>query len=243
MRLVLEMADSPNTVGTNNNNNGNGNNNNNNNNNNNGSGNGAANKKNNTTAKNNAKKNNKKSTTKKAPSAKTQARLDLEKRAKNMLNTELGIKSKPMEYKPIAKFLAKKYNSEKERVGNIDDHIELIRKQRAEKNAAKSATAKNKPVKKAKVKRTTVSGKESTYKNNMKAAKALLNHRLKIKSTPPEHNPIAKIMRAVYTNESKRNADINAHVEKVRKGREEAAKSGAILGRLKRNSTRKNRNS
>lgn len=202
-------------------------------------------KKNNTTAKNNKKNNtnkkNTKTTVKKSPSAKTVARKENEKKAKAMLNNALNINSKPMEYKPIVKYMHKKYNSEKERVGDIDDHIELIRKQRAEKSAAKQKTVKNTPVKKEKKKRTTVSNKESTYKDDMKAAKALLNSRLSIKSTPPEHNPIAKIMRGQYNSEADRNAAINAHIEKVRKGREQAKETKSAVGRLKKNATRKNR--
>jgi hypothetical protein len=205
---------------------------------------------NNTTAKaaNNTANNKGKNKTKKAPSAKTLQRKENQKIAKSMLNNALGINSKPKEYNPIVTYLRKKYNSEKERVGDIDDHIEVIRKQRAEKNAAAAATKKNKPEKKPKKKRTTVSKNEATYKANMKAAKAMLNAKLSIKSTPPEHNPIARLMRNKTLTNNARQAAINAHIQRVKEDRNASKATGARVGRLKKpekpkNATRKNRRS
>jgi hypothetical protein len=67
------------------------------------------------------------------------------------------------------------------------------------------------------------SRKEIGFAVNMKHAKKTLNNALGIKSMPPEFNPLIKIMKADYNSEAAKKAAINAHIEKVRKGREEKA--------------------
>jgi hypothetical protein len=77
------------------------------------------------------------------------------------------------------------------------------------------------------------SRKEIGFAVNMKHAKKTLNNALGIKSMPPEFNPLIKIMKASYNSETDKKSAIDAHIEKVRKGREEKAAAKSA----KKNST------
>lgn len=66
------------------------------------------------------------------------------------------------------------------------------------------------------------SNAEIKYAVAMKRAKTLLNQTLKIKSMPPEFNPLVTIMRKNYASSANRNAAIQNYVEKVRTRREKA---------------------
>ena len=65
------------------------------------------------------------------------------------------------------------------------------------------------------------SRKEIGFAVNMKHAKKTLNNALGIKSMPPEFNPLIKIMKTSYNNESAKDAAVKAYIEKIRQAREE----------------------
>jgi hypothetical protein len=104
------------------------------------------------------------------------------------------------------------------------------------------ASANTKSAKRSK--RAAPTNKEGKLKENMTAAKKQLNNALGIKSMPPEFNPLVTIMRKSYNSESDKKAAINAHIEKVRKARNDKAATKAAKKNVKGGSrTRKNRRS
>ena len=104
------------------------------------------------------------------------------------------------------------------------------------------ASANTKTAKRSK--REAPTNKEGKLKENMTAAKKQLNNALGIKSMPPEFNPLVTIMRKSYNSESDKKAAINAHIEKVRKARNDKAATKAAKKNAKGGSrTRKNRRS